>query len=183
MKLFVKDIVEGGADLEFEYGEELFRGHSVVPEESGFLVEGPIRGSIRAHRSGWEVFLEGSVSGRVELQCGRCLEKFPFDFSRQFHLDLLPEIDRRERGGDVQLREEELELGFYQGDFIALEPIILEQVFLSIPANPRCKPECRGLCPVCGRNRNKEECDCKQAEVSAHPFAALKKFKISRGGG
>lgn len=182
MKLFVKDIVEDGLDLTFEHGDEFFRDHPIRPAGEPVRLEGPIRGWIRANRSGWEVCLEGRVAGRVKLRCCRCLELFSHEFSREFHLDLVPEIDRRDHGGDHQLKQEELELGYYRGDSLELDPILMEQVVLSIPENPFCTPECKGLCPVCGGNRNERECNCSPAEVSSHPFAVLKKYKISGGG-
>jgi len=30
-----------------------------------------------------------------------------------------------------------------------------------MPMKPLCKPDCQGLCPVCGGNRNRERCACR----------------------
>ena len=55
-----------------------------------------------------------------------------------------------------------------------------DEILLALPINPLCKESCRGLCPVCGGNRNVTACDCK-TERRRRParFAALGKMKLS----
>jgi uncharacterized protein len=36
-----------------------------------------------------------------------------------------------------------------------------EELILAAPEFPVCSDTCRGLCPVCGNNRNESECDCR----------------------
>jgi len=43
-----------------------------------------------------------------------------------------------------------------------LEDVLREQVLLSLPARTLCKPDCKGLCPRCGKNRNLEACTCEE---------------------
>jgi uncharacterized protein len=54
----------------------------------------------------------------------------------------------------------ETEIGYYQGDSLALEDVLREQVLLSLPVRTLCKPDCKGLCPRCGVNRNRQVCSC-----------------------
>jgi uncharacterized protein len=35
-----------------------------------------------------------------------------------------------------------------------------EQFYLALPMKPLCRADCQGLCPICGRNRNRETCAC-----------------------
>jgi uncharacterized protein len=39
--------------------------------------------------------------------------------------------------------------------------VLREQVLLSLPARTLCKPDCKGLCPRCGENRNSGACRCE----------------------
>ena len=55
----------------------------------------------------------------------------------------------------------ETEIGYYQGDSLALEDVLREQVLLSLPVKTLCEPECKGLCPRCGANRNNQPCSCE----------------------
>jgi uncharacterized protein len=51
-----------------------------------------------------------------------------------------------------------------------------EQFYLALPMKPLCRDECRGLCPVCGINRNRETCDCQSAWVDPR-LDALRSLK------
>ena len=53
--------------------------------------------------------------------------------------------------------------------------LMREQFYLALPMKPLCQPDCKGLCPVCGINRNRETCTC-QAEWTDPRFDALKRF-------
>ena len=76
--------------------------------------------------------------------------------------------------GDEQQRRCIVDLG---------EPIN-DAVVMDTPFVVLCKPDCRGLCPVCGANLNVEQCDCaaqaeaEWAEATENPFAALKNLKL-----
>jgi len=178
MKLRIKDITPEGTDIEFEHGEDFLEKISPQPEGLWFRLADPVRGSFHAARTGQDLNISGRVSGGVRLTCRRCLEEFPYEFSREFFLDLLPEIEVRDRTGENQLKKEELEQGYYQGDYLDLDQILLEQIVLSVPENALCREECGGLCPVCGVNRNLRGCQCSQNKVSGSPFAVLKKLKV-----
>jgi uncharacterized protein len=54
----------------------------------------------------------------------------------------------------------ESEIGYYQEDGLLLEDVLREQVLLSLPVKTLCTPECKGLCPRCGENRNHRPCGC-----------------------
>ena len=54
----------------------------------------------------------------------------------------------------------ETEIGYYQKDSLLLEDVLREQVLLSLPVRTLCKPDCKGLCPRCGQNRNHQTCTC-----------------------
>ena len=56
----------------------------------------------------------------------------------------------------------ETEIGYYQEDSLALEDVLREQVLLSLPVRTLCKPDCKGLCPRCGENRNSQACNCDE---------------------
>ena len=45
---------------------------------------------------------------------------------------------------------------------LLLEDVLREQVLLSLPVRTLCKPDCKGLCPRCGANRNLQPCSCDE---------------------
>ena len=48
-------------------------------------------------------------------------------------------------------------------------------IFNSIPLQFLCSEDCKGLCPVCGTNRNHNECNCEE-EVYDPRFAIFRKL-------
>ncbi len=66
-------------------------------------------------------------------------------------------------------------------DQLDLEPLVRDAVLLELPLAPLCLPECRGLCPRCGENRNLVDCGC-QPEVDPR-WAALEVLRGPGDGG
>jgi uncharacterized protein len=58
---------------------------------------------------------------------------------------------------------------------IDLEPLAREYLILEVPINPTCKPDCKGLCPVCGENLNEQDCGHRKEDIDPR-FSVLKKF-------
>ena len=63
------------------------------------------------------------------------------------------------------------------GEVVDLESLLREQIILMLPLKPLCDENCKGLCPHCGANLNREKCTCKTDAVDS-PFAQLAKLKI-----
>jgi uncharacterized protein len=58
------------------------------------------------------------------------------------------------------------------GDLLDLWPAVREGLMLELPLAPVCRPDCAGLCPVCGVDRNEVACTCDQP-VRDQRWAAL----------
>ena len=66
------------------------------------------------------------------------------------------------------------------GGQLDLRPATRELVLLDAPSTPLCRPDCAGLCPYCGGNRNEVACDCTPPPVSH--WADLGRAEHSEGG-
>ena len=64
---------------------------------------------------------------------------------------------------------------FYTGDDIEFSDEIRQELELQVPFAPLCREDCRGLCPVCGSNRNEKLCACREASHEG-PFSGLNKL-------
>jgi uncharacterized protein len=62
------------------------------------------------------------------------------------------------------------------GDQLDLAPMVGEVLVLDAPSSPLCRPDCKGLCPVCGIDRNVESCECVVGESDPR-WAALNQLK------
>ena len=76
--------------------------------------------------------------------------------------------------------EGDLETSYYSEDQIDLNELMREQFYLALPMKPLCRDECKGLCAVCGKNLNRETCDCKR-EWDDPRMAALRALRGPSG--
>jgi uncharacterized protein len=106
-----------------------------------------------------DIRLKGQFAGRFSVPCARCLEPVEIPLAAEFDLIFRPlgaDADAPERS----ITAPETEIGYYQKDSLALEDVLREQVLLALPVRTLCKPDCKGLCPRCGANRNLQNCTC-----------------------
>jgi len=124
---------------------------------------------------GVEIRVRGHLGTVVECACDRCLGAVVIPVESDLDLFYRPmrEIAREE---EIEIAEDELEVAFYPEEGLELADVVSEQVILSMPMKVVCRPDCRGLCPACGTNRNLEPCNCsKQTSETrgSSPFSSL----------
>jgi uncharacterized protein len=107
-----------------------------------------------------EIRLRGELSVNLEGDCDRCLESAPFPLAVPFDLYYRPLPPPNPLHPEVHLGEGEIDISFYEGDGVSLRDALRELIVLSRPMRLFCRPDCQGLCPVCGGNRNTERCQC-----------------------
>ena len=147
----------------------------VLDEEHARLTEPPeITG--RVSRSGHEVRVRGKINARAEVDCDRCLKSVTVPVETEFDVTYVPEEDYRESEA-AELKEDDLSLSVFDGATIDVDELVREQLLLALPTRALCTEECKGLCPVCGADRNADTCDCETKEVDPR-WAALKSVMI-----
>jgi uncharacterized protein len=114
---------------------------------------------LRAERDGDDAVIAGEIEATVPVVCGRCLEEFPFPARAAVDVRFIP---RPTRGDRVELGSDDLDLDFYHGGEIDLSTLVASETALALPMKPLCREGCRGLCPVCGGNRNLVACACPE---------------------
>ena len=125
--------------------------------------------------TGGEVRVSGEYDVTLEAECDRCLGLARFPLETRFDLFYRPMSDIAVEE-EVAIDEGEAELGFYEGAGMQLEDILREQVLLGLPMQRVCDEACKGICPVCGKNRNEVSCDC-HVEAADDRWAALRNLK------
>ncbi len=116
-----------------------------------------------AHTDG-EVRVRGRFRVEIEAACDRCLGKARFPLDSEFDLFYRP-MSFIARDEEVGINEGEAEIGFYQGAGLELSDILKEQVLLALPMQRVCSETCKGICPVCGVNRNETTCHCQTKTI------------------
>ena len=116
-------------------------------------------------------YLGGMITATVDTDCTRCLEPVKRSFEipfRDIFVDASLETDRPE----VEVGEDDLDESLVFGGRIDLAEVVREQILLAMPDRLLCTEDCRGLCPICGGNRNLIDCSCERDEVDPR-WAAL----------
>jgi len=108
-----------------------------------------------------DIRLKGSFSGAFQVPCARCVEPVQVPLAADFDLIFRP-LGVDAGASERSISAPETEIGYYQEDSLLLEDVLREQVLLSLPVRTLCKPDCKGLCPRCGKNRNLEACNCEE---------------------
>ena len=107
----------------------------------------------------------------AELICDRCTSEFERKVENNFQLVYL--------FGKESVDDEEINIHIIppETDKINLTEDVLEYAKLSLPLKILCNENCKGLCPQCGANFNKEKCDCKNDSIDPiwEPLQQLKK--------
>ncbi len=127
-----------------------------------------------AHSDG-EVRVEGRYTVVMAAECDRCLGRARFNLDSGFDLFYRP-MSFIAREEEVEIDEGEAEIGFYEKGGIELEDILREQVLLALPMQRVCSDQCKGICPVCGTNRNESQCQCR-TDASVDRWGALRNLR------
>lgn len=128
------------------------------------LVE-PVALNISLSNAGAGFVAHGTASAHVRVACSRCLCDYEDTLRGEvvgFYL----------RSGEPMEGEEEAEQVAGDGS-VDLGPAITAALVIEAPFVPLHDPECKGLCPECGKDLNVETCHCEHEHGDDHPFSAL----------
>jgi uncharacterized protein len=145
-----------------------------VPEDLGRAVarvRGPLRfvGVLESVVDG--VLVRGVLEASVELDCARCLtpvrEAVRVDVAELFALE-----------GAQPDQGEPLDDGYEVSDgLLDLETLLRDALMPAVPYQPLCRPDCQGLCPHCGIDRNAARCACADEHTDAR-WSALEGLRL-----
>lgn len=112
-----------------------------------------VRGALRLNRNSRGIFARGDLEAAIIGECARCLETT--------HVPVSFEIE--ELFAYPPIPEEPYSID--ETGILDLAPLLREEAILAVPMVILCRPDCAGLCPVCGKNWNEGPCDCSQDEI------------------
>ena len=105
--------------------------------------------TIRVSRTPQGILVQSDFKGDAGAVCARCLTDTTQALHAEFS-DLYAFNSRTTTESDLILRDDAN---------IDLEELAREYLVLEMPISPLCKPDCKGLCPVCGENLNQTTCE------------------------
>lgn len=162
--------------VNLEHGRADF-AHVYQPGELGSfdervsLVE-PVKVEGKVRLAGAEVFVNGHIETRAQVECDRCLKLVEMPVNADFDLQYITGAEY-ESSATVELTEDALSVSVFDGETIDVDEIVKEQILLAVPTRLLCQPDCKGICPVCGIDKNTGDCECETEDIDPR-WAALK---------
>lgn len=132
------------SDFSFDY----------FPEDSllslpGSVIDGPVKvtGTLALH--GDDVYVDGTVSCTIVGECVRCLKRAEYKLISE--LNAVYATERQDEDDYL-----------YSSGLVNLKFAVDDVLLTTFPSAIYCKEECKGLCPVCGKDLNEGPCACKK---------------------
>lgn len=121
-----------------------------------------LRGKVRFTRTASGVLAAVQAHGVVDMECNRCLTRAPqpvaISFEDEFHSTI--EVNT---GTPLPQPDEEDPFYIDEAHRVDLGEALREYALLALPMHPLCREDCKGLCPICGKDRNVEPCECVES--------------------
>ncbi len=145
----------------------------IETEEIDIVGDVKVRGSLTKHIAQTDV--EGEILTKIEIECSRCLKKTESDLDIDFKAGFVAPENYTEQI-EKELDINELEISIVENEEIDLKELVREQILLNVPAQFFCREDCKGLCGVCGADKNLIDCNCEEKKFDPR-WSALKNFK------
>ena len=137
-----------GSSYEFDY--ELSLSHidiaGVNPLKSPVKVKGVVKNNTGI------VTLEANAEVIYSAACDRCAEETEKTYNYNFSHNLIASLSNEDNDDFLVV----------SGMRLDLDELIEEDVNLELPTKFLCDEDCKGICTMCGKNLNKDQCDCKK---------------------
>ncbi len=127
-----------------------------IPEErleqvKGYQFSSPVQINGEIHNHAGAVVLTLHIEFSLLVTCDRCLKETEQAFSYDKEHMVVRSVNDENNEEDYVIAEAES---------IDIAEIALADLLLELPSKMLCKEDCKGLCPVCGCDRNLTECNC-----------------------
>jgi uncharacterized protein len=127
-------------DLHFDFPKITFSEDMEVEDFTGV---------VRLNRTPQGILIEGEFSGKTIAQCVRCLADFLQPVKTNFE-ELYAFSQRTASDADLIIPDDaNIDIG----------PLVRDYLLIEVPINTLCRPDCRGLCQVCGEDLNLTVCE------------------------
>lgn len=136
------DMTEQLDDSAIEFcGERLKLVSPVTVKGSAVNYEGKINVDLR-------------IAAQVERTCSRCLERFKEEVQVDSNYVFVKEV-----------KDDKEDYYTYKSDKVDITDLVLGDIAAKLAMKPLCNENCKGLCPICGKNKNSIDCQCKSEEI------------------
>ena len=129
-----------------------------------------VSGRVRLLKIARGILLRANLRVQPTLECARCLEPFEAEVDLDIEETYVFERD------PVTLQPVEVapdEFRLVEDQYLDVSEAVRQYEQTAVPISPICREACVGLCPVCGKNRNRDACDCVTEADSVPAWSGL----------
>ena len=135
---------------------------------------GPVTGELTVENTGTLLLVRGELHVVLRLPCVRCLT----EAEETLAMDVEEEFASEGTAADVvTIDRDEPEAAAISDYLLDVGEFVRQQVVSYLPIAFVCKPDCRGICPTCGKNLNEGPCGCAP-EPADDRWAKLQDFLL-----
>lgn len=164
MKINVFEIMrKKGEMLPFELSESMENTEG-YPDVVDFLKPVKVEGTLT--NSGDFIVLEGKGTAELQLPCDRCLKSV----NVKVNFNLKEKFSNTGSNG-----KEEMET--FSGESIDISEVVRRAILASMPMKVLCQEDCKGLCPICGKDLNEGDCGCDTSYINPKFESLLSLFQ------
>ncbi|MGI6404156.1 MAG: YceD family protein [Oscillospiraceae bacterium] len=126
----------------------------------------PVAVSGTACRRHGQTLVELKAEYTLHTTCARCLQPVIRQKAADFSYVVVEQLEQDSPENWVEA----------SGGMLDIAALVGEELFLALDASSLCREDCKGLCPVCGADRNQTDCGCNAKKAVDPRFAALSKL-------
>jgi uncharacterized protein len=134
------------------------KGNDSFLKEIGGKFLNPIQVEIVVENTGTILAGQGKVRTLLQMPCSRCLKDFAYPVDAEFEFAMAEAVDIHQVSVDDGII-------FFESGEADIISIVEEAVFMAIPICSLCREDCKGLCLVCGQDKNTTNCSCQQETI------------------
>jgi len=143
---------------------------------------GPLNGAFRLQRTNRGVIVRGRVTAPLRRTCARCLEPYVEEATAAIDEEFVPSLDPETGAALAGAPGDEESVRINAHHEIDLTGVIHDELSLTEPMHPLCRPDCPGLCVTCGAPLESGEHEHGSEEIDPR-LAVLARFRPGDGQG
>lgn len=166
MKIIIGDIIKSKeASKLLNFKDSIFQDNNKVDE---FEIDRNIQFDGKIENLEGILKLTGSLKVNYKTICYRCLIEIEKSLKININESLFP----------AENKSEEVDVYFFESNFVNTDKIFEDNVILALPDKMLCLSKCKGICIKCGNNLNEKECRCNLEKEIDPRLRALKNIKL-----
>lgn len=127
----------------------------------------PLSGHIKLTKGGNAIIVSGELNAVLSLPCTRCLTPVDVSVSMKIEETFSPTVEVT-TGIKLAIAEDvDPATLITDAHIVDLSEVVRQSLYLAQPSKILCQPNCLGICPQCGQNKNEVACNCEDDHIDS----------------